>query len=414
MKASMHIGKGRASHNDRTFDLNKAEHIDQTRQDENTYHICAKDERLKQMSFKEWEKTFYEKMFRKSLEAMNERYIKQRHPERVKTMADWIKDSPPDEFILQVGDREIHAPAEQLREAWEQFKKEINSIYPQIRFLDYAIHNDESTPHIHARVVYIAHDKDGNEIPKMNQCLKEMGIPLPKPEQKEGRFNNRKITLTNDMRKRFIQCVERVMEIELDKVPRLNQQHLDTLQYKKNQIALNIEALEQEQQLINAQYEEQKAELTAKLRSHERLIAEKESGLKIREEQIFGRELDVMELETLEKKAVWLPEDKRNVLKTALMSAENKQNSDDTEKLQQKINSLQTELKHAPSEQDIKALQEERKKLKQDISDLKRDISVRDQFIKEHGLRLEFKSFCEKIGHTLKVKIDEFIQTLRM
>lgn len=58
--------------------------------------------------------------------------------------------------------------------------------------LDYAMHFDESTPHVHYSPLMDVKDKDGHFIIAQEKALREAGIELPDPSKPEGRYNNRK------------------------------------------------------------------------------------------------------------------------------------------------------------------------------------------------------------------------------
>ena len=96
-------GKGgaySAKHNDRNFDAKQADHIDTEKSGKNHYYCIYKG-----MTFEDAEARFYDAHFRQSLEAKNERYVAQRHPERCKTMDEYRTSAKtcPEETILQVG-----------------------------------------------------------------------------------------------------------------------------------------------------------------------------------------------------------------------------------------------------------------------------------------------------------------------
>ena len=63
-----------------------------------------------------------------------------------------------------------------------------------IHILDWALHLDEGTPHIHERHVFDCENRYGELCPQQEKALEELGIPLPKPEQPKGKHNNRKQT----------------------------------------------------------------------------------------------------------------------------------------------------------------------------------------------------------------------------
>ena len=183
-------------HNDRDFDLDKAEHIDASRTKENVYfHRYQKEH--PNMKFEDAEKKFYKQYFQKALDVQNAKYIKTRHLDRCKTTED-LRKSPrtcPEETLYYVGNVKKTITAEQLLQIykkqiqWEQKK------YPQHKYIDIAVHVDEEgAPHIHSRSVWIAHDKNGNYIVSQEKSLAEMGIQRPDLTKDVGRKNNAKMT----------------------------------------------------------------------------------------------------------------------------------------------------------------------------------------------------------------------------
>ncbi len=254
MKASLHMGKGSAIHNDRTFDLDKADHIDQERTSKNITHIFSKDEAEKKMTFDEYERHYYKKNYSETLEKTNENYIKNRHPERVKTMDDWYKSNKPTEAIFQIGNEEEQVNEKYVFHAFKDALNEMKEKYPNFVPLNVAIHLDETTPHIHFRFVIEAHDKDGCLKPSKTKGLKEMGIERPDLSEPEGRFNNPMMTFTSEFRERFYQKIEE-QGLNIDKEPHLDQKHLETINYKKKMAARDVKLLAETAKKLERQIE---------------------------------------------------------------------------------------------------------------------------------------------------------------
>lgn len=59
--------------------------------------------------------------------------------------------------------------------------------------LNWSLHLDESTPHIHERHVFDCKNAYGEIFPQQEKALETLGFELPNPEKKAGRFNNRKM-----------------------------------------------------------------------------------------------------------------------------------------------------------------------------------------------------------------------------
>lgn len=98
MRASGHNGRTsrrgapfKANHNDRQFDVGKAEHIDPNKTKDNVVlkmYAPTNDTR----TLEEYERDFYEKVFEEGQQAKNERYKRQGHSERCKDITEVIKD----------------------------------------------------------------------------------------------------------------------------------------------------------------------------------------------------------------------------------------------------------------------------------------------------------------------------------
>lgn len=209
-----HLGAFTPKHNDRNFDINHAEHIDQERVKNNRYWNWTG----KEITFEAAEQAFYEKHIRKHLDAQNARYRAQRHAERAKTM-DEYRRSPqtcPEEVILQIGKMGDTIPADMMaRIIQEQINWEQKQ-FPGVKVLDVALHMDEQgAPHIHERRAWVYTDKDGNLAISQNKALEQMGVELPNPDKPRGRFNNRKQVFSRMCREHLLQvCKEHGLEIE--------------------------------------------------------------------------------------------------------------------------------------------------------------------------------------------------------
>lgn len=84
-----------------------------------------------------------------------------------------------------------------------------------MHILDWALHLDEGTPHIHERHVFDVANKYGERQPKQEDALKKMGFELPDPEKKSGKYNNRKMSFDSECRKIFLEsCKKYGLEVE--------------------------------------------------------------------------------------------------------------------------------------------------------------------------------------------------------
>ena len=209
-----HLGAFTPKHNDRSFNVSHAEHIDPERVKLNRYWNWTG----KEITFEDAERAFYEKYIRQHLDAQNARYRAQRHAERAKTM-DEYRRSPqtcPEEVILMIGKAGDTIPADMMaRIIQEQINWEQKQ-FPGVKVLDVALHMDEQgAPHIHERRAWVYTDKDGNFAISQNKALEQMGVELPNPNKPRSRFNNRKMSFSRMCREHLLQiCREHGLEIE--------------------------------------------------------------------------------------------------------------------------------------------------------------------------------------------------------
>ena len=212
MKLTRHNGRSgkhgtyNPRHNDRRFDVENSEHIDAERARQNIYWDCYRgftthefreNPEQPDFSFEEIERMYYYEYYSDHVEAQNARNEKTRHTERNRTVEDLLKNNKtcPEESIYQIGTLEESVPPETLfrivNEFYEEFERRFGS---HIHILDWALHLDEGTPHIHERHVFDCENRYGELCPQQEKALEELGIPLPNPDKPKGRHNNRKQT----------------------------------------------------------------------------------------------------------------------------------------------------------------------------------------------------------------------------
>lgn len=204
MKTTRHNGRSGkhgtydAKHNDRRFDVENSEHIDAERTKMNVYWDCYqgyslqndKDEQAR-FTFTEIEKAYYVEKYSDHVDGQNERNRKARHYDRVKTIDAILENNKtcPEETLLQLGN------------------------------MDWALHLDEATPHIHERHVFDAVNQYGELCPQQDKALEELGFELPKPNEKKGKYNNRKMVFDEECRKLFISiCQNHGLTIDVEPV----------------------------------------------------------------------------------------------------------------------------------------------------------------------------------------------------
>ena len=198
MRMTIHNGRAGKNgaynprHNDRNFDISRAEHIDPERMPGNVYWNWTGK---KDVSFEDCEKTFYEEHCRAHLDAVNQRHREQRHPERVRDMDAYrtARQTCPEETLLMIGNKNEYLPPRTLRAICEKLKDWEENTVSGLHVLDMALHVDEEgAPHIHMRRAWIYRDENGIESIAQSKTLQAAGIPLPHPDKPQGRHNNRK------------------------------------------------------------------------------------------------------------------------------------------------------------------------------------------------------------------------------
>ena len=208
-------------HNDRSFEIANSEHIDLERVQQNIYWDCyngirsalqPKDVDSLADTFEEVEKLYYKLHYTNFTERQNERNAKIRHTERNRSTEDLLvsKKTCPEESIYQLGTLESHASPKELFQIATEFMDEFHERFGKhVHILDWALHLDEGTPHIHERHVFDCENKYGEIAPQQEKALEALGFELPKPDKPLGRYNNRKITFDAACRTMLFEIAKR-------------------------------------------------------------------------------------------------------------------------------------------------------------------------------------------------------------
>ena len=267
MKLTRHNGRSgkhgtyNPRHNDRRFDVENSEHIDAERAKQNVYWDCYRGyttgesrENTAQpdFSFEEIERAYYTEHYADHVDAQNARNEKTRHTERNRTVEDLLKNSKtcPEESIYQIGTLGESVSPETLfrivNEFYEEFERRFGS---HIHILDWALHLDEGTPHIHERHVFDCQNRYGELCPQQEKALEELGIPLPNPDKPKGRHNNRKQTFDAVCRT-ILFDITKAAWVHLDQEPSYGgREYLEKQDYilmkQKEQLAAQEQKLEE-------------------------------------------------------------------------------------------------------------------------------------------------------------------------
>lgn len=199
-RTSKKFGAFTPKHNDRNFNIKNAEHIDPERTKGNIYWNWTG---RADITFEDAEKEFYEEHCRTHLDAVNQRYLEQRHRERMRTMDEYrtARHTCPEETLLMIGNKDEHLPPRTLRAICEDLRNWEENTVPGLKVLDIALHVDEEgAPHIHMRKAWIYRDENNVESISQGKALEAAGIPLPHPDKPQGRNNNRKQTFSQQER----------------------------------------------------------------------------------------------------------------------------------------------------------------------------------------------------------------------
>ena len=235
MKLTRHNGRAgkngayNPKHNDRRFDVANSEHIDMERTRQNIYWDCYTGlssaltrERggENDYSFEKIERIYYYEHYADHVQAQNERNEKNRHTERNRTVDDLLTNNKtcPEESIYQIGTVEESVPGELLAEIAAEFFAEMEEKFgSHVHILNWALHLDEGTPHIHERHVFDCENRYGELCPQQEKALEELGVPLPDPDKKKGRNNNRKQTFDAECRKMLFRiCAKHSLHLQAE------------------------------------------------------------------------------------------------------------------------------------------------------------------------------------------------------
>lgn len=288
MKLTRHNGRSGKNgtynprHNDRRFNVENSEHIDAERVKQNVYWDCYRgftflEDREKDeehdFSFEEVERIYYNEHYRDHIEAQNARNAITRHVERNRTVEDLLKNKKtcPEETIYQIGNVDETVSPEELLIVANIFFGELEKRYGEyFHILDWALHVDEGTPHIHERHVFDCENKYGEICPQQEKALEKMGVPLPAPDKPKSRSNNRKKTFDAMCRELLLDICDN-RKLYLDKEPEYGgRDYLEKQDYilmkQKEKLADQKEQIAQQEQALE--------ELTLKIEDVEMLIDE--------------------------------------------------------------------------------------------------------------------------------------------
>lgn len=229
-----------ARHLDRTAQHTEAggRHIDTSRSGENIYRsFCSS---TKNLTLQEAELEYYRKTYSGMLEKRKASNIKNRHPDRNQGLTiEKLYHSTrygPVETIFQLGKKGQSASPEMLRDIFGEYNRTIATLTKRhYRVLSYALHLDESTPHLHIRGIWDYKDKDGVRCIGQAEALRILGIDRPDPTRPADRHNNAQMTFDAMAREILLDICE-AHGLAVEREALASQHHIDKGEYIVKQI----------------------------------------------------------------------------------------------------------------------------------------------------------------------------------
>lgn len=241
-----------------------------------------------QVDFEKHEREFYE-VFRPSLEAQNERYRKKGNKDRILTMDEYREARPPEETILQVGNKDQAVLTEVTQIAVARWLDSMRAKYgSRYKIVDVAIHYDEPgtgggicadgsrsknlSGHAHVRAVWCAEGKDGWVVSE-SKALAQLGVTYD-DSRARSRYNNPKITFTQEARELFNQLVEE-QNIAVETVPaRPGKRTMTKEEYITEQLREHQEELRNEVENLSNECLEIQAVTALEVQKRDELVEE--------------------------------------------------------------------------------------------------------------------------------------------
>ena len=327
MKLTRHNGRTgkngvyNPKHNDRRFDIENSEHIDTERAKQNIYWDCytgffsakiREHDKENDYSFEKIEQLYYFEHYADHIQAQNERNERTRHTERNRTVTDLLTNNKtcPEESIYQIGTIDESVSGEVLAKIATEFFAEMEEKFgTHVHILDWALHLDEGTPHIHERHVFDCKNNYGELCPQQEKALEKLGVPLPNPDKKKGRNNNRKQTFDAECRKMFFRICEKQnlhLQMEptyggrgyLEKQDFIIENQKEKISVQKDIISENVKSIEEQEKKI------QKAEMAVSQREkviekQDILIAEKNASIMEKHSVLEDVTMKLADMETM-------------------------------------------------------------------------------------------------------------------
>ena len=257
--------KGQPHIDDQKFELNRYWKFEQK---DRSFTIHKLDGGKGGFDSRKHELAVYEKLYKDGLEARNERYTKEGHKDRCKTIKDLYSHpkTAPLETIFQIGNSQmildgVMGPEEmkqKLTAAWDATMRQVVSMGKGMVIpLDAALHCEEAVPHIHFRAALGARDRYGHFVPNQSAALKAMGFDGRNPETgKKDRYHNPLVAYTDRVREMFYaECEKQGLVIDREVTSESHRQ-VEILAFKIEKAKQDVAAAQEQLQ----QMEREKAE----------------------------------------------------------------------------------------------------------------------------------------------------------
>ena len=220
IRGAKHSSTGfHAKHNDRDFDMSKANNINAEMTKNNFYYNCfdgwyQATEKDNKKSFEETEKAYYGIHFMDMYQGQINRNNASGNKKRNKDFDEWRKSKRycPEETYIQVGNVDGHIDAKvfaQISRDYVQAEMDWAKAHNDcFVVLDVANHYDEAVPQVHIRKVWRSVSANGVEEIGQATALERAGVELPNPDKEVGNKNNRKMTFDREMREKLFEICE--------------------------------------------------------------------------------------------------------------------------------------------------------------------------------------------------------------
>ena len=219
-RGAKHSSNGfHAKHNDRDFDMSKADNINAEMTKNNFYYNCfdgwyQATEKDNKKSFEEAEKAYYGIHFMNMYQGQINRNNASGNKKRNKDFDEWRKSKRycPEETYMQIGNVDGHIDAKlfaQISRDYVQAEMDWAKAHNDcFVILDVANQYDEAVPQVHLRKVWRSVSANGVEEIGQATALERAGVELPNPDKEVGNKNNRKMTFDREMREKLFEICE--------------------------------------------------------------------------------------------------------------------------------------------------------------------------------------------------------------